>query len=206
MRWILALTLLAGSSFYLYDRYRRLNAPPSPPPPAVEPLPEPADLLSVAEIKRIRRSVDDPNPAVRMTTLELLFDVRDPEAVVLLNKAASSDYDTDVRLKSIALLKTAQDVPILKLQGLIKALTDFDPAVRVASLKAIGDVGDAAAAPWVADALKDSEPDVRAEALRTIGRFQDKRVAEQAALAAKLREQYEQAVQRAKDRQERDGN
>lgn len=204
MRWVLALALLIGSAVYLYDRYQRLDAPAAvpPAPPALSSLPAPDSFLAVAEIKRIRGSVSDPDPGVRWAALEFLFNVRDPEAVDRLSKAVAEDPDPALRLKGIELLKRASAVPILKLQGLIKALSDVDPSIRIASLKAIGDVGDAHAAPWVADALKDYDPDVRTQALHTLGQFQDKRKEEFKALAEQLKAQYETAVRKSQEQQE----
>jgi len=68
---------------------------------------------------------------------------------------------------------------------------------RIASLQALGDIGDPSVAVWVTALLRDTEPTVRIEALRTLGRFQDKRKAEFKILAEKLRADYEDAVRRA---------
>jgi HEAT repeat protein len=204
MRLIMGVALASAAGFYLFVRYQKMNAyvPQPPAPPAISAQPAPDSFLQVSEIKRVRKSVDDFDAGVRWAAIEFLFNVRDPEAIVYLSKAASEDPDTDIRLKAIALLKTAQDIPIVKLQGLIKALSDYDTGVRIAALRAIGDLGDANAAPWVADVLRDAEPEVRKEALHTLSKFQDRRKEEFAALAQKLKEQYEIAVLQAKKQQE----
>jgi HEAT repeat protein len=71
--------------------------------------------------------------------------------------------------------------------------------VKIASLRALGESGDPAAAPYITGALKDFDSDVKMEALKALGGLEEKRKAEFAALAAKLRHDYEEAVKRARE-------
>jgi len=195
MRWFVALALIAGASCFLYFNYRQQIAePPKPPPPvpAAVAKDEPAPLLSVEDLARVKKSAADPDTNVRWSALQLLFAFHDPDAVALLEKAIAEDPDQELRLKAIRLLSSAKDVD--KVPGLVRGLKDTDREVRLASLKALGDVADPAATPWVVEALKDPDSDIKVAALDTLGKFQDKRKKDFKALADKLRKQYEDAI------------
>lgn len=201
MRPMLALLLIAVSSTFLFIKYREIKAPlPKDLTPPVLKRVDPTPFLSLAEIKRIRRSAKDADPNVRWTAMELLFLLKDPESIKILQKTVADDPDPDIRIKAIKLLERKSD--LMALAGLIKGILDVDISVRLASLKSIAEIGDPAATPWVLEALKDIEPDVRMEALRALGRFQDKRKAQYAELSDRLRKQYEAAVKKQKDTQE----
>jgi HEAT repeat protein len=143
----------------------------------------------------VRLSTQDPDSNVRWAAIELLFTIKDPESLKILEKTVADDPDSELRVKAVRLLNaggTSKQVP-----GLIKALDDIDMDVRLAALKALGDIGDPAAAPKVASLLKDPENDVKTEALRTLGRFQDKRRQQLQDLTDQLRRQYEAAVKKS---------
>lgn len=200
MRWVIAMLFLAGSSFYLYERYAAVSAPPAlPPPPQAMARPGeegPPPFLTVQEIKGIRRSVSSADPGVRWAAMELLHTLRDPEAVGLIEQAVVRDPDPAVRLKAVEMLRLKGGAG--EVRALIKGLQDTEPEVRIAALKALGHLGDPAAAPWVADvAVNDYDSEVKREALIALGRFQDKRRAEFAALADRLRRDYQSALKRA---------
>src|SRR3989338_876161 len=201
MRPMAAVVLIAFSCAFLFHRYRVMTAPPAKqtPPPALERT-EPAPFLSLGEIKRLRVVAKDPDPNVRWATMELLFMVKDPESIGILQKAVINDPDRDLRIKSIQLLEKKND--LLALAGLIRGILDIDKDVRLAALKSAGAIGDPAATPWVMEALKDIEPEVRGEALLTLGQFQDKRKTQYAEVIARLRAQYEAEVKRQKERHE----
>jgi len=197
MRWIFALVIIAASSIYLYFQYFALTAPPPPPPspPALVQKGEPAPFLSASELKSVRLSTEDGDSGVRWSAIELLFTIKDPESLRILEKAVSEDPDPEVRMKAVHLLNmggTSRQVP-----GLIKALNDLDKDVRIAALKALADIADPAAAPWVAALLKDPESEVKTEALHTLGKFQDKRQKDFELMTDQLRLQYEAAVKKS---------
>ncbi|MBI3551414.1 MAG: HEAT repeat domain-containing protein [Elusimicrobia bacterium] len=197
MRWIIAVIVVAVSSFFLYNEYQSMNAAtPAPPPPLAAPL-EMAPFLSFDEIKSIRRSTKDGDPGVRWAAVELLYSIRDPESLSILERIIAEDPEQELRIKAVQLLDKGGGSR--QLPGLIKALSDVDNDVRLAALKALGDIGDPAATPWVSPLLKDPEAEVKTEALHTLGRFQDKRKAEFAALTDQLRRQYEAAVRKSQE-------
>ncbi len=200
MRWFLATALLAASAYYLYRQYTRMALPqPAPSLPAARPI-KPPSFLSQEELKKVRASTEHYDPGVRSTALELLYSLGDPEAIAYLERAVAKDPDPDVRLKAVTLLGSKGGGP--RQHALVTALKDPQKEIRLAALKGLEQIGDAAAAPWIAQtASKDYEPEVRAEALRVLGSLQDKRRRDFEELATELRKQYEQAVQRSQQQQ-----
>ncbi|MDE2490525.1 MAG: HEAT repeat domain-containing protein [Elusimicrobia bacterium] len=196
MRRLFALAVFLAAAGYLAHEYVKPPAPPPAPaePPAASAPPEPGPVFSSADVAKVRLSLNDPDPNVRWAAIQLLYNIHDPELGPILEKMMETDPDTGLRIKIVGMMKDRPD--LARLGGMIKGLQDFDKNVRIASLKALGDVGDPSVSTWVTALLQDPDPDVRIEALRTLGRFQDKRKAEYAAMAKKLRQDYEAALRR----------
>ena len=187
-----ALAVFLVSSGFLAYQYRPVRRRSAPTPPRSAAMIEPAPLFTGNEIERMRASLQDPSPDVRWAAAQLLFNIRDPRLGEILDKMVSDDPDAGVRIKIVGLMKGREDW--VRLGGLVKGLSDVEKSVRIASLSAIGDIGDPSVSTWVTALLKDPEPDVRIAALRTLGRFQDKRLDDFRALAEKLRKDYENAL------------
>jgi|GEM_PF-1824752 len=185
--------VLASSSFLAYEYVGRKEKPLTPPPPVMNQA-EPGPVFVEADIKRIRASLQDGDPGVRWSAAQLLYNIRDPQLGPELDKMIAEDPDPDVRMKIVGMLKGRED--LLRLGGLVRALSDTDKGVRLQALQSLGDIGDPSVATWVTALLKDPEVDVRVEALKTLGRFQDKRKKEFHALAEKLKKDYEEALRR----------
>ena len=193
------LVFLAAGSFLVWDRMNpRHDDVAPPPPPAAAPAQLPVSVFSAREIKKIRLSLQDADPGVRWAAIQLLFNIRDPEISPIIERMLTEDPDPEVRLKIVALFKNQEG--LARLGPLVRGLSDIDKDVRLASLKALGEIGDPSVSTWITALLRDVEPDVRIEALRTLGLFQDKRKAEFKSLAEKLRKDYEEAVRRAASR------
>ncbi|MBI4374817.1 MAG: HEAT repeat domain-containing protein [Elusimicrobia bacterium] len=187
--------IMASSGFLAYRLTRRLE-PPIPAPPALF-KPEPAPFLSLLELGKIRSSTLDSDPKVRATAMELLFLMKDPQAIAILRRAIAQDIDPEVRTKAVELLRKQSDIAALA--GLISGLQDVEKGVRLTSLSAIANMGDPSAGPWVAEAaVKDAEPDVRSEALRTLAKLQERRTIQWQELVDQLRKEYERALKRSK--------
>ena len=185
---------LGAGAFLVWDHLnpdREAIAPP-PPPPIMQ---QRGPVFSEYEIKKVRVSLQDPDSSVRWAAIQLLFNIRDPQLGPSLEKMLTEDPDPEVRMKVVSLFKGREDIS--RLGALVRGLSDYDASVRVASLQALGDIGDPSVAIWITALLRDVEPSVRIEALHTLGRFQDKRKAEFKVLADKLRADYEDAVRRA---------
>lgn len=185
---------LGAASFLVWDHlHPEREAVAPPPPPAI--VQQPGPVFSEDEIKKVRQSLQDADSSVRWAAIQLLFNIRDPQLGPSLEKMLAEDPDPEVRMKVVSLFKGREDIS--RLGALVRGLGDYDSNVRIASLQALGDIGDPSVAVWVTALLRDTEPTVRIEALRTLGRFQDKRKAEFKILAEKLRADYEDAVRRA---------
>ncbi len=185
---------IAAVAFLLWDRMNpeRGNLAPPPPPAILQP---PAPVFSETEIKKVHASLQDADMTVRWAAIELLFNIRDPQIGQILERLLSEDPDPELRIKIVGLFKGHEE--LARLGALVRGLNDIDKSVRLASLQALGDIGDPSVATWVTSLLRDVEPEVRVEALRTLGRFQDKRKDDFKTLAEKLRKDYEEAVRRA---------
>lgn len=185
---------LGAAAFLIWDhRNPPREAVAPPPPPAI--VQEAAPVFSEEEIRKVRLSLQDSDATVRWAAIQLLFNIRDPQLGPMLEKMLTEDPDPEVRMKVVSLFRGREDLS--RLGALVRGLSDYDSNVRIASLQALGDIGDPSVVIWITALLRDVEPDVRIEALRTLGRFQDKRKAEFKALADKLRSDYESAVRRA---------
>jgi HEAT repeat protein len=190
---------LAAGSFLAYQ-YRK---PPEPaplqaePPAAIQPR-ELGPVFADSEVDKVRASLQDGDPSVRWAAAQLLYSIHDPQLGGLLEKMIAEDPDPELRIKIVGLMKGRED--LVRLGGLVKGLRDVDKSVRIASLQALGDIGDPSVVTWVTALLKDPEPDVKIAALQTLGRFQDKRRQEFDALAEKLRKDYEEALRHAASR------
>ena len=193
MKFLALIVFFVAAGYLMREYFRPFQAPPLPAePPAASSPRDPNPMFSDRELAKIRRSVLDTDPAVRLTAVQLLYSIHDPKLGILLEKMISEDSDPEVRVKIVGMMSGHQDS--VRLGGLVRGLSDISKDVRIASLKAIGDIGDPSVVTWVTALLKDPEPDVRVAALQTLGRFQDKRTAEFHALADKLRKDYEEAL------------
>jgi HEAT repeat protein len=194
---LVALIVFLAAAGYLVHEYLRPPQPPPLPaePPATTASPNPGSVFSEAEAEKVRASLLDADPAVRWAAAQLLYNVRDPQLGPLLEKMIAEDPDADLRIKIVGMMKGRED--LMRLGGLVKGLRDVDKSVRIASLNALGDIGDPSVITWITALLKDPEPDVKIAALQTLGRFQDKRKEDFRLLAEKLKKDYEEALRRA---------
>ena len=195
------MAMFAAASWYLYREYTR-QAVPAPAPVVVKPAPVKAPpFLGNDELAKIRKNARGGAPNVRWASIELLYALGDPESVPLLERAVTEEADPANKLKALKMLTEAGGKA--SVSGIVKGLKDPDKDVRIATIQALEKLGDPAAARWIAQAAdKEYEPEVKVEAFRALGSFQDKRRADFEALALRLRQQYEKAVERAKKLQE----
>ncbi len=185
---------LGAASFLVWDHLHPEREPVAPPPPPAI-VQQAGPVFSEDEVRKVRLSLQDSDASVRWAAIQLLFNIRDPQLGPMLEKMLTEDPDPEVRMKVVSLFKGREDLS--RLGALVRGLNDYDSSVRMASLAALGDIGDPSVVIWITALLRDVDPVVRIEALRTLGRFQDKRKAEFKLLADKLRTDYEDAVRRA---------
>lgn len=200
MSRFLALIVFLAAAGYLSQEYLRPPQPvqPPPPPPMADPAKDAMPIFSEREIMKVRQSLQDADADVRWAAVQLLYNIRDPQLGSLLEKLIAEDPDADLRVKVVGLMKGREELVLLG--GLVRGLRDIDKSVRIASLNALGDIGDPSVSTWVTALLRDPEPEVKIAALQTLGRFQEKRKLEFRALADKLRKDYEDAQKRAAQR------
>lgn len=197
MSRLIAFLIFVGAAGYLVYQFKHPPQPaplPAEPPVVVAPR-DPGPVFSEAEVEKVRQSLHDADPSVRWAAAQLLFNVHDPQLGTLLERMIAEDPDPELRIKIVGMMKGRED--LIRLGGLVSGLRDVDKSVRIASLSALGDIGDPSVATWVTALLKDPEPEVKIAALQTLGRFQDKRKEEFRALAEKLKNDYEEALRRA---------
>ncbi|MFI5347168.1 MAG: HEAT repeat domain-containing protein [Elusimicrobiota bacterium] len=197
MNRLIAFVVFLAAAGYLAHEFLRPPQPPPLPaePPATSASQNPGSVFSETEAEKVRLSLQDADPNVRWAAAQLLYNVRDPQLGPLLEKMIAEDPDADLRIKIVGMMKGRED--LIRLGGLVKGLHDVDKSVRIASLNALGDIGDPSVITWITALLKDPEPDVKIAALQTMGRFQDKRKEEFRLLAEKLKRDYEEALRRA---------
>ncbi len=200
VKFLALIVVLAAAAYLARQRKTPPVAPPLPaePPAALTPK-DPNPVFSESEVQKVRQSMTDSDPGVRFSAVQLLYNLHDPKLGPLLEKMIAEDPDPDIRIKIVGMMKGRED--LIRLGGLVKGLSDYDKNVRIASLAALGEIGDPSVTIWVTAVLKDAEPEVRIAALQALGRFQDKRKEEFSALAEKLRKDYEEALRRAAARQ-----
>jgi HEAT repeat protein len=186
----------AALAFLIWDRKHEAQEAVAPPPPPAISIPAPKPVFSEEELRKVRRSLQDADADVRWTAAQLLYNIRDPQAVKLLEGLLAQDPDPELRMKVVRLLRDRDDSA--RLSVLVASLRDTEKNVRIASLQALGDIGDPSVVTWVTALLKDAEPEVRIEALKTLAKFQEKRKEEFDLLAQKLKRDYEAAVRRSK--------
>jgi HEAT repeat protein len=208
MRWFMALLWVSGASYLTYSATTRFGGPsPAVSPPASpavanepafsSPSSASAGVLGPGELARVRRSLRDRDPAVRAAAVELLSAVRDTFLLDSLADIIEEDPDSEVRRRSLRAMQTGGTAVMV---GLLRGLKDYETSVRLASLTALGDLGDPSAAPFVARAaIDDPNPEVRGAALRVLGKFQAKKDREFRALAEQLRLDYERALRKRRN-------
>lgn len=192
-RLLMLFVFMGAASFLVWDRMYPDRGVVAPPPPVIAH--QPVSVFSQSDIRKVRTSLQDADSNVRWAAAQLLFNIHDPEIHPILERMLLEDPDPAVRMKVISLFNGRED--LVRLGALVRGLNDVDKIVRIASLQALGDIGDPSISIWVTALLRDVESDVRIEALHTLGRFQDKRKVEFKALAEKLRKDYEEALRRA---------
>ena len=112
----------------------------------------------------------DPSEVIRRFAVEVLGRLKDPDTLGVVLRTATEDANWWVRERAIeALAAIGEPRAIPQIVNLMQA----DPEVRVACLKALGDMKAVEAGPQVAALLAASDPEVRLAALRCLEALQD---------------------------------
>ncbi|MFA6029274.1 MAG: HEAT repeat domain-containing protein [Elusimicrobiota bacterium] len=193
-RFLLVL-IVVGGLLYFHQKYSQRPGPPPPSPPPAMDMPPPI-ALDEMELDKVRLATKDSDPQVRWAAIELLYRIKDPEALTLLEKTLAIDSEPQVRRNAVEILRNQSSKGAPK--QLLPALRDPEKDIRIVALLAIGERGDASVIPDVSKLLLDIEPDVRLQALRTLARIQEKRVGEFLPLQEQLKTDYNEIVVRSK--------
>ncbi len=175
MKYFFMFVLFIGAGYFAYQQLKPKPVPPPPPPPPIlSKLSTMRPLLSPEDEQRIARSADDTNESVRWQALKLLASGRSSLALPLLFKHLHRDQSLSLRVKILGLLSKYPDNNDV-LNNLVAALGDYNPEIRLATLKALGAMNAYAAAANITALLKDPEESVRQQALTTLNDLQKKR-------------------------------
>lgn len=193
MKRFFLIAVIAAGGFYFYQK-RSIPPPEPPPPPPEAPFieTEPPQVMSDAELSRIRQATKDSDPQVRWAAIQLLYQLNDPRAYKILEEALAMDSELQVRRNALDVIRDAKRPE--SAQVLVRALNDSEKDLRIAALNALGDVADPLTAPSVAGALLDVEPDVRTAALSTLARIQKKATDQHRISMDERKRQYEEAL------------
>ncbi len=200
MKYFFLFVLFIVAGYFAFQELKPKPVPPPPPPPPIlSKINTIRPLLSPEDEQRIAKSADDTNEKVRWQALKLLANGKSSLALPLLFKHLEHDPSVPLRVKILGLLsqyKGNADV----LTHVTAALSDYNPDIRLAALKALDQMDAYSAATAITGLLKDSEGPVRQEALNTLNDLQNKRQKEiDAACAEWKKEMQERQAQAAQN-------
>jgi HEAT repeat protein/WD40 repeat protein len=112
--------------------------------------------------------VQHPNPSIRRQTIEVLGDLRPPDAFDLFAELLAEDVSFEVRAaaaKGLGKLKDKHGIRLLE-----QALRD-EPSVRCAALMGLTAIGEQSAIPALLATLRDPTPVVRYHAVTGLGKL-----------------------------------
>jgi twitching motility protein PilT len=129
-----------------------------------------AEMAGPELVRHLAGFLQDPSEIVRRFGVDGLLRLRSPQSLGTLVRTAGADPDWWVReraLEAIAAVKDPRAVPHV-VDIMLK-----NPALQVAALKALADIGSRAAAPRVAELLGSEDADVQLAALRCLDKLDD---------------------------------
>lgn len=176
MKNVFIAIVLAAAGYLAWQQYKPVPPPPPPPPPPAI-LMEPAPVINEAEVAKIMRSAQDPDPGVRWETILFLEKMKAPQAQPLMFQMLEKDIDAEVRIKIAQLLIKRKSPETVA--ALVNAMKDQEAGVRVEVLKSLDAIGDYGVASAIANGpIRDQDENVRLQALKTLNSLQDRKQAE----------------------------
>ena len=192
MKALGVLVFVAALGFVVWQRFPQPTPPPPPPPPPPAILSEPAPVITEANILKVLKAVQDPEPNGRLEAVRFLDKIQAPHTMPLMRELLRRDSEPSVRISVIEMLSNRHSPEVLEM--LIVAMKDQEPAVRLASLRALDKIGDFSVAGAITDGpIRDQDEQVRLQAMKTLNNLQDKK---QKAIA-EARQRYELEKQQA---------
>ena len=185
---VLALAVALGALVWQSGVFKPAPPPPPPPPPPPAILSEPMPVINDADLQKVLKSAQDPEPTVRWEAVVFLDKVHSPRAMPMMQEMLQRDMDPSLRIKILELLGDRRGPDVMT--ALLGSMKDQDSTVRVAALMSLEKIGDYTIAPQIANGpIRDQDEKVRLQAMKTLNSLQDKRQKE----IDEARERYEAA-------------
>jgi HEAT repeat protein len=124
----------------------------------------------------LANALGDPDPFVRWSAARTLGKISPVEAQTVVPELAKllGDLDLDLRLAAATALERYGPAAKAAVGELMRATRSSDPVVRVATIRALGAIGEPdahVAIPWLVEAVSDENAHVREMAAEVLGKF-----------------------------------
>ncbi|MBI4057484.1 MAG: HEAT repeat domain-containing protein [Elusimicrobia bacterium] len=169
MKWILMVTIFILGVWYLVNKNHEPVAPAVSQNPTQQQIlsgPQPALRLTPETQETLKKISKDPEPKVRWAAMEIIYRLKDPQAILTIHQALPNETDPWVRKNIYQMFAESKDRNAMPL--LLKGLKDYDKEVRIAAINAIGALEDPSVVPLLNEVLKDFDPDIKLETIKTI--------------------------------------
>lgn len=130
-------------------------------------------LVHPAAVDNLINALDNPNPTVKLSVLQILWRFEDTRIEEHLIKLLD-DPSPLVRQRAISLIYNAGGDKVIPI--IIEALKDNDKSVRAGAARALGQIQDKRALDPLIGRLNDDDDNVKAAALSSLINFDDSRV------------------------------
>lgn len=186
MKWIILVLVFVGGIYYIVhqkkqEEIKKIQAEEirrSGIKNVEEPLPdflekkEYAINLSKDTISTLRSLTEDTNEKVRLSAIELLWQLQDKEAPKIIKKMLESETETSVKVKLIDMF--SRDKTRLSLKLLEEALKNYDKETRIKAAEVLGEYSNEDAIKVLNNALNDYDEDVKLKALESVNKVKKK--------------------------------
>ncbi len=175
MKYFFLFILFIVAGYFAFQELKpKPLPPPLPPPPILSKISTMRPLLSPDDEQKIAKSTDDTNKKVRWQALKLLANEKSYLALPLLFEHLEHDPSISLRIRIFGLLSQYKGNDAV-LAHVVAALTDYNPDIRLAALKALDEMRAYSAATAITALAKDPEGPVRQQALNVLNDLRKKR-------------------------------
>ncbi|GAB4030406.1 MAG: hypothetical protein Fur0012_06240 [Elusimicrobiota bacterium] len=125
--------------------------------------------LSKDTVSTLRSLTEDTNEKVRLSAVELLWQMQDSESPKIIKKMLENETETSVKVKIIELI--SRDKTRLSLKLLADALKNYDKETRIKAADALGEYSTEEAIKVLNSALNDYDEEVKLKALESVNKI-----------------------------------
>lgn len=125
--------------------------------------------LSEDTVATLRSLTEDTNEKVRISAVELLWQIQDPEIHKLIKKMLENETETSVKMKIIEII--SKDKTRMSLKLLEEAFKNYDKETRIKAAEVLGDYHTQEAIKTLNKALNDYDEEVKLKALESINKI-----------------------------------